>query len=183
VTPLAERLGRRLGGAARAVGAEGRVIRRPQEKLDIEAFSRAGLLAKSMGAFWKRSSRNAARASGEVLGHFGTRADVRRRAGFARIRAALSDDQPSSSCGATIVESCPQSPAASERGKRLDEGAARLSRAWSDFHRPGARSRLQPPLPGRRQRLVRVHDLRAADALQLAAARAASDDSPETLPS
>ena len=31
-------------------------------------------------------------------------------------------------------------------------------------------------------RLVRVHDLRAADAFQLAAARAASDDHPETLP-
>lgn len=31
-------------------------------------------------------------------------------------------------------------------------------------------------------RLVRVHDLRAADALQLAAARAACDDHPETLP-
>ena len=31
-------------------------------------------------------------------------------------------------------------------------------------------------------RLVRVHDLRAADAFQLAAARAACDDHPETLP-
>ena len=31
-------------------------------------------------------------------------------------------------------------------------------------------------------RLVRIHDLRAADAFQLAAARAASDDHPETLP-
>jgi hypothetical protein len=31
-------------------------------------------------------------------------------------------------------------------------------------------------------RLVRVHDLRSADAFQLAAARAASDDLPETLP-
>jgi len=31
-------------------------------------------------------------------------------------------------------------------------------------------------------RLVRVHDLRAAGAFQLAAARAASDDHPETLP-
>ena len=31
-------------------------------------------------------------------------------------------------------------------------------------------------------RLIRVHDLRAADAFQLAAARAASDDHPETLP-
>jgi hypothetical protein len=31
-------------------------------------------------------------------------------------------------------------------------------------------------------RLVRVHDLRAADALQLAAARVASDEQPESLP-
>ena len=31
-------------------------------------------------------------------------------------------------------------------------------------------------------RLVRVHDLRVSDAFQLAAARAASDDHPETLP-
>lgn len=32
------------------------------------------------------------------------------------------------------------------------------------------------------RRLVRIHDLRAADAFQLAAARTASDGSPETLP-
>jgi predicted nucleic acid-binding protein len=32
------------------------------------------------------------------------------------------------------------------------------------------------------RRLVRVHDLRAADAFQLAAARVASDEQPETLP-
>ena len=31
-------------------------------------------------------------------------------------------------------------------------------------------------------RLVRIHDLRAADAFQLAAARVVSDDHPETLP-
>jgi len=32
------------------------------------------------------------------------------------------------------------------------------------------------------RRLVRIHDLRAADAFQLAAARAGSDGAPETLP-
>ena len=68
-----------------------------------------------------------------------------------------------------------------EGGLNLDEaGAARarldaLSAAWSE---------LQPTTPVRRkaERLLRVHALRAADALQLAAALAAADDDPRSLP-
>jgi predicted nucleic acid-binding protein len=43
---------------------------------------------------------------------------------------------------------------------------------------------IQPGEPMRRtaSRLLRTHSLRAADAFQLAAARAASEDRPETLP-
>ena len=55
------------------------------------------------------------------------------------------------------------------------ESLAILAASWSDI----------PPSEAIRddaRRLVRVHDLRAADAFQLAAARAASDDHPETLP-
>lgn len=54
---------------------------------------------------------------------------------------------------------------------RLDALAA----AWQE---------VQPVGPIRRTaiRLLRVHPLRTADALQLAAARAASEDQPETLP-
>jgi predicted nucleic acid-binding protein len=47
----------------------------------------------------------------------------------------------------------------------------------------GAWVEVQPLPPGRStaRRLLRVHDLRAADALQLAAALIASEDRPETL--
>lgn len=54
---------------------------------------------------------------------------------------------------------------------RLD----RLAASWRE---------IQPGEPMRRtaSRLLRTHSLRAADAFQLAAARAASEDRPETLP-
>lgn len=50
-----------------------------------------------------------------------------------------------------------------------------LSSAWHEIAPSDA-------LRDEARRLVRVHDLRAADALQLAAARVASDGSPATLP-
>lgn len=100
----------------------------------------------------------------------------------ARIRAALADDPNVVVWWATIVE-CVSAISRRERAeangstkaRRAYRSLERLSSAWSEI----------PPSSALRddaQRLVRVHDLRAADALQLAAARAASDDSPETLP-
>ena len=55
------------------------------------------------------------------------------------------------------------------------ENLAILAAGWSEIP-PSERLRVDAG------RLIRVHDLRAADAFQLAAARAASDDHPETLP-
>lgn len=83
---------------------------------------------------------------------------------------------------ATVVE-CVSAIARRERTERIGPSSARgsyenlaiLSAGWSEI----------PPSDATRSdagRLVRVHDLGAADAFQLAAARAASDDHPETLP-
>jgi predicted nucleic acid-binding protein len=83
---------------------------------------------------------------------------------------------------ATVVE-CVSAIARRERtdpnGPRSARGAYEnlgiLSAAWSEI----------PPSETLREdarRLVRVHDLRAADAFQLAAAQAASDHHPVTLP-
>jgi len=99
-----------------------------------------------------------------------------------RIRATLANDQDVVVWWATIVE-CVSAIARRERveengtakARRAYDSLDRLSLAWSEI----------PPSNALRddaRRLVRVHDLRAADALQLAAARVASDDSPETLP-
>ena len=61
-------------------------------------------------------------------------------------------------------------PAATAR-RRL----VRLSAAWSEVQPV-------PAVRDRALRLLRVHDLRAGDALQLAAALAASEEHPEALP-
>jgi predicted nucleic acid-binding protein len=82
----------------------------------------------------------------------------------------------------TIVE-CTSAVARRERsGALLPEDAAdalatlgRLADQWAEVP---ATERLRDDA----RRMVRAHSLRAADAFQLAAARAASDDLPETLP-
>jgi len=100
----------------------------------------------------------------------------------ARIRAAFGDDPHVVVWWATIVE-CVSAISRRERveangstkARHAHESLGRLSSTWSEV----------PPSSALRddaQRLVRVHDLRAADAFQLAAARAASDGTPETLP-
>jgi uncharacterized protein len=55
------------------------------------------------------------------------------------------------------------------------ESLARLAAAWQEIQ-PGSRLRQTA------ERLVRTHPIRAADALQLAAAIVASDDDPGSLP-
>ena len=65
--------------------------------------------------------------------------------------------------------------AAAEKSAVALETLGRLTREWREV----------PPTPTLRddaQRLVRVHDLRAGDAFQLAAARIAADGEPGALP-
>ncbi len=82
----------------------------------------------------------------------------------------------------TVVE-CTSAISRRERSGALEPSEAtealetldRLTRDWREV----------PPTPTLRddaQRLVRVHDLRAGDALQLAAARIAADGEPGALP-
>lgn len=82
----------------------------------------------------------------------------------------------------TVVE-CASAVGRRERGGALEPSEAavaletldRLARDWREV----------PPTPALRDdtsRVVRVHDLRAADAFQLAAARIAADGEPGALP-
>jgi predicted nucleic acid-binding protein len=98
------------------------------------------------------------------------------------MRTILSGDRDVAVWWATVVE-CVSAIGRRERfgtvgpsrASESYESLAILAASWSDI----------PPSEAIRddaRRLARVHDLRAADAFQLAAARAASDDYPETLP-
>jgi predicted nucleic acid-binding protein len=99
-----------------------------------------------------------------------------------RMRDLLARDPAVTVWWGTIVEVA-SALACRERTGALSETSAplvhralqELSTLWSEV----------PPSDGIRadaRRFVRVHDLRAADALQLAAGRVAADGSPPTLP-
>ena len=99
-----------------------------------------------------------------------------------QLRRLAADDSRITTWWGTAVE-CASAVGRRERTGALDpEGAAesiatldRLAREWLEA----------PPTPSLRtdaQRLVRVHDLRAGDAFQLAAARVAADGDPHTVP-
>jgi predicted nucleic acid-binding protein len=98
------------------------------------------------------------------------------------VRAMIAVDRAMTVWWATPVE-CTSAIA---RRERSDPGAGRQAReAFSALEELVATWSEVPPRPPLRDdagRLVRVHDLRAADAFQLAAARTASDGRPETLP-
>lgn len=98
------------------------------------------------------------------------------------MRSLAAEDSSMSVWWATIVE-CASAIARRERASPSDaESAAealatlsRVSRSWIEV----------PPterLRDNARRIVRLHDLRAADGFQLAAAHEASDGQPENLP-
>jgi uncharacterized protein len=100
----------------------------------------------------------------------------------AKLRDLAQDEEAIIVWWGSVVE-CASAIGRRERTGSLDPAGAaealetleQQCAAWSEL----------PPTESLRddaRRIVRVHDLRAADALQLAAARAASDDHPETLP-
>jgi uncharacterized protein len=99
----------------------------------------------------------------------------------ADLRTTADDDRALTVWWATPVE-CTSAIA---RRERLDpSGSERALEAFAVLDGLAARWTEIPPTPRLRdeaRRLVRVHDLRAADAFQLAAARVASDGRPETL--
>ena len=94
----------------------------------------------------------------------------------------LTDDPEVTIWWATRVE-CASAVARRERSGALTleeaeqalQEFAELARSWNEVP-PGERLR------SRAATLVRVHDLRAGDALQLAAAQAVAEASPEALP-
>ena len=99
-----------------------------------------------------------------------------------RMRALVEDGSTIGVWWGTIVE-CTSAVARRERSGDLSPDDAidalvtvdRLAEEWAEV----------PPTNRLRddaRRMIRVHGLRAGDALQLAAARAVSDDHPETLP-
>ncbi len=99
-----------------------------------------------------------------------------------RMRELLADDPWVTVWWGTVVEFA-AAIARHERAKKVSDDRAReahltldgLSARWSEI--PPTE-----PLRDDARRLVRVHDLRAADAFQLAAARVAADDHPSSLP-
>lgn len=102
--------------------------------------------------------------------------------GSTYVRRLLADDPEITVWWATTVEFC----AAVARGERLDrldaatardayDGLDSLAIAWREIAPSDA-------LRDDARRIVRVHDLRAADAFQLAAARVAADDHAGSLP-
>lgn len=99
-----------------------------------------------------------------------------------RMRALVDDGTTVGVWWGTIVE-CTSAVVRRERSGDLSPQDAldafvtldRLSEEWAEI----------PPTDRLRddaRRMIRIHALRAGDAFQLAAARAASDDHPETLP-
>jgi predicted nucleic acid-binding protein len=99
-----------------------------------------------------------------------------------RMRALVEDGSTIGVWWGTIVE-CTAAVARRERSGDLSPDDAidalvtldRLAEEWAEVP---PTSRLRDDA----RRMIRVHGLRAGDALQLAAARAVSDDHPETLP-
>lgn len=99
-----------------------------------------------------------------------------------QMRTILAGDRDIAVWWATVVE-CASAIGRRERAGTTGPSSVReaygnlaiLSASWGEI-RPSKAIRDDA------RRLVRVHDLRAADAFQLAAARAASDDHPEALP-
>jgi hypothetical protein len=99
-----------------------------------------------------------------------------------RIRQLAEDGSGLEVWWATVVE-CVSAIARRERRGELDADRIREARATLDGLASGWIE--VPPIDRVRdaaRRIVSIHDLRAADAFQLAAARAASDERPETLP-
>ena len=102
--------------------------------------------------------------------------------GSARMRELADDGTPIAvwwatrvECRSAIARRIRIAPADTQRAEQALETLRTAVSAWLEI----------PPAERLRDdagRLVRVHDLRAADAFQLAAARAVSDDHPETLP-
>jgi predicted nucleic acid-binding protein len=104
------------------------------------------------------------------------------QAATASIRAAAATDPAAIVWWGTRVE-CLSALARLEREERIDAAGmaasvGRLAEASDSWHevQPGARLRQVA------ERLIRVHPLRAADALQLAAAVMAAADDPGSLP-
>jgi hypothetical protein len=100
----------------------------------------------------------------------------------ARMRALADDGTASAVWWATRVECC---SAIARRARLAPADSGHVEQALETLRAVVAAWMEIPPSERIRDgatRLLRVHDLRAADALQLAAARAASDDHPETLP-
>jgi len=98
------------------------------------------------------------------------------------VRALIAEDSSITAWWATDIE-CTSALARRERTGALEPGAAAdayaaltaLGRTWTEVS-PSERIR------DNARRLVRVHDLSASDALQLSAAREASDEQTESLP-
>jgi len=98
------------------------------------------------------------------------------------MRSLIEEDEVITTWWATDIE-CTSAIARRERTGGLEPALAAdahaalaaLARAWTEIP-PSERVR------NTARRIVRIHDLRAADAFQLAAARVASDEQPESLP-
>ncbi len=100
----------------------------------------------------------------------------------ADLRATAENDRDIIVWWGTSVE-CASAIARRERGD--PDGARKAAEAFAALDTLAATWAEVPPSDQLRdgaRRLVRVHDLRAADAFQLAAARVASDGNHETLP-
>lgn len=81
----------------------------------------------------------------------------------------------------SVVE-CASAIARLEREGRLSIRAATAARARLErFHATWQEVQPSDVVQGEARRLLRLHDLRAADALQLASARAASEGRPATI--
>jgi predicted nucleic acid-binding protein len=103
-------------------------------------------------------------------------------AGSVRMRELADDGSALAVWWGTRVECV---SAIARRVRLAPSDARHAEQALDTLHAAAAAWLEVPPTERLRDdagRLVRVHDLRAADAFQLAAARAASDDHPEALP-
>ena len=97
-------------------------------------------------------------------------------------RATFAEDRSVVVWWATSVE-CVAAIARAEREGRLGpDGLATVSRDLDAIRLEWAEIDAAPPVRLVAERLTRTHPLRAGDALQLAAAIAAADGSPSTLP-
>jgi len=99
-----------------------------------------------------------------------------------RLRDLLAEDSAVTVWWGTIVEF---TSAIARRERSGELGPTHATDAYSALEGLATRWAEIPPSEGLRRdarRLVRVHDLRAANAFQLAAARVAADGDPGTLP-